>query len=280
MNLAVQPYHRPGAAPVGQSGSRVDIGEPRVSDQWLGRRGDRRRLHRRCCRRHPAGQRPSGGGHRADPGGVVILFRWSSCNPAGPGWCGSSSATPATPARYVAPACGGSCRWPTRRNVSSRVRNFETNHLKVNDADGNPVEIVAIVVGQVAGTPRGVYAVDYYLNFVHAQAESALGQIATTHPYNDPIGAVTSLRGSTDVVADELAQEVGQRVVIAGVEIVDHLAYASEIALAMLRFQQAKAVVATRARIVEGAVGTVEAPSTDRPRATSSSSTRSPRRPG
>jgi regulator of protease activity HflC (stomatin/prohibitin superfamily) len=149
-----------------------------------------------------------------------------------------------------------------RRNLSIRVRNFETNHLKVNDADGNPVEIASIVVWQVADTSRAVYAVDDYVNFVEVQAESALRHVATTHPYDDPTGEGTSLRGSTDVVAAELAQEVAQRVAIAGVEIVEvrisHLAYASEIAQAMLRRQQANAVVAARSRIVEGAVGMVE----------------------
>jgi hypothetical protein len=149
-----------------------------------------------------------------------------------------------------------------RRSLSIRVRNFETNHLKVNDADGNPVEIAAIVVWQVADTSRAVYAVDDYVNFVEVQAESALRHVATTHPYDDPAGEGTSLRGSVDLVAGELAEEVAQRVVIAGVEIVEvrisHLAYAPEIAQAMLRRQQANAVVAARARIVEGSVGMVE----------------------
>jgi SPFH domain / Band 7 family len=149
-----------------------------------------------------------------------------------------------------------------RRNVSIRVRNFETNHLKVNDADGNPVEIAAIVVWQVADTSRAVYAVDDYLNFVRVQAESALRHVATTHPYDDPGGERVSLRGSTDVVAEELASEMGERVETAGVEIVEvrisHLAYAAEIAQAMLRRQQANAVVAARSRIVDGAVGMVE----------------------
>ena len=149
-----------------------------------------------------------------------------------------------------------------RRNLSIRVRNFETNHLKVNDADGNPVEIAAIVVWQVADTSRASYAVDDYVNFVQVQAESALRHVATTHPYDDPTDQGTSLRGSTDAVAGELAQEVAQRVTIAGVEIVEvrisHLAYAPEIAQAMLRRQQASAVVAARSRIVEGAVGMVE----------------------
>ena len=168
--------------------------------------------------------------------------------------------------RYVGTVRSPGLSWvlplTVRRNVSVRVRNFETNHLKVNDADGNPVEIAAIVVWQVADTARAAYAVEDYLNFVRVQAESALRHVATTHPYDDATTDGTSLRGSTDLVAEELAQEVAQRVVIAGVEIIEvrisHLAYASEIAQAMLRRQQANAVVAARSRIVEGAVGMVE----------------------
>jgi hypothetical protein len=149
-----------------------------------------------------------------------------------------------------------------RRSLSIRVRNFETNRLKVNDAEGNPVEIAAIVVWQVADTAEAVYAVDDYVNFVQVQAESALRHIATTHPYDDTTDQGTSLRGSTDVVAGELAKEMAERVAIAGVEIIEvrisHLAYASEIAQAMLRRQQASAVVAARSRIVDGAVGMVD----------------------
>lgn len=143
-----------------------------------------------------------------------------------------------------------------------RVRNFETNRLKANDADGNPVEIAAIVVWPVADTVKALYAVDDYVDFVRVQSESALRHVATTHPYDDAGEAAESLRGSTDVVARELAREVAERVVVAGVEIVEvrvsHLAYASEIAQAMLRRQQASAVVAARSRVVEGAVGMVE----------------------
>ncbi|MGH2364472.1 MAG: SPFH domain-containing protein [Chloroflexota bacterium] len=150
----------------------------------------------------------------------------------------------------------------TRRGLSVRVRNFETNHLKVNDAEGNPVEIAAIVVWQVADTAKATYAVDDYLNFVSMQAESALRHVATSHPYDDHGEAGTSLRGSTDTVAAELAHEVRDRVAMAGVEVLEvrisHLAYAPEIAQAMLRRQQANAVVAARSRIVEGAVGMVE----------------------
>ncbi len=150
----------------------------------------------------------------------------------------------------------------TRHSVSVRVRNFETNRLKVNDADGSPVEIAAIVVWQVADTSKATYAVDNYVDFVSVQAESALRHIATTHPYDGSESGGTSLRGSTDQVADELAHEVAERISLAGVEIVEvrisHLAYAAEVAPAMLRRQQANAVVAARTRIVEGAVGMVD----------------------
>jgi regulator of protease activity HflC (stomatin/prohibitin superfamily) len=150
----------------------------------------------------------------------------------------------------------------TRRGISIRVRNFETNRLKVNDADGNPVDIAAIVVWQVADTAKAVFAVEDYTDFVRVQSESALRHVATSHPYDDPSGEGTPLRGSTDVVAAGLAAEVAERVAVAGVEILEvrisHLAYASEIAQAMLRRQQASAVVAARSRIVEGAVGMVE----------------------
>jgi regulator of protease activity HflC (stomatin/prohibitin superfamily) len=149
-----------------------------------------------------------------------------------------------------------------RRGVSVRVRNFETNHLKVNDADGNPVEIAAIVVWQVVDTAKSTYAVENYQNFITVQAESALRHVATSHPYDDTTNVGTSLRGSTDIVAAELAHEVADKVAVAGIEIVEvrisHLAYAQEIAQAMLRRQQANAVVAARGRIVEGAVGMVE----------------------
>jgi hypothetical protein len=149
-----------------------------------------------------------------------------------------------------------------RRGVSVRVRNFETARLKVNDADGSPVEIAAIVVWQVADTAKATYAVDSYRDFVSMQAESALRHVATSHPYDDPTGQGTSLRGSTDQVVADLAHELAQRVQIAGVEIIEvrvsHLAYAPEIAQAMLRRQQAGAVIAARTRIVEGAVGMVQ----------------------
>jgi regulator of protease activity HflC (stomatin/prohibitin superfamily) len=168
--------------------------------------------------------------------------------------------------RYVGTVRQAGLTWvlplTTRRSVSVRVRNFETNHLKVNDADGNPVEIAAIVVWQVADTAKATFAVQNYDHFVAVQSEAALRYVATTHPYDDTTGHGTSLRGSTDMVSDELAHEVAQRIVVAGVEIIEvrisHLAYAPEIAHAMLQRQQAGAVVAARSLIVDGAVGMVE----------------------
>lgn len=150
----------------------------------------------------------------------------------------------------------------TRRPVSVRVNNFETAELKVNDADGNPVNIAAIVVWQVADTARASFAVEDYRDFVEVQSEAALRHVATTHPYDDQSDQGTSLRGSTDVVSGELAHEVAARVAVAGVEIIEvrisNLAYAQEIAQAMLQRQQAGAIVAARERIVEGAVSMVE----------------------
>ena len=150
----------------------------------------------------------------------------------------------------------------TKKKVSVRVNNFETNALKVNDADGNPVEIAAIVVWQVADTAKASFAVEAYQDFVKVQSEAALRHVATSHPYDDPEGRGESLRGSTDVVSRELAVEVAERVQVAGVEIIEvrisHLAYAPEIAQAMLQRQQASAIIAARSKIVDGAVGMVE----------------------
>ncbi|MDO4259959.1 MAG: SPFH domain-containing protein [Actinomycetaceae bacterium] len=148
------------------------------------------------------------------------------------------------------------------KKVSVKVHNFETNELKVNDLDGNPVNIAAIVVWQVADTARAVFAVEDYEEFVRAQAESALRHVASTHPYDEPGPGETSLRGGTEKVSAELAAEVAERVAIAGLEIVEvrisSLAYAPEIAQAMLQRQQADAVIAAREKIVEGAVTMVE----------------------
>ena len=146
--------------------------------------------------------------------------------------------------------------------VSIKVHNFETTELKVNDLDGNPVNIAAIVVWQVADTARAVFAVEAYEEFIKAQAESALRHVATTHPYDEPGPGKTSLRGGTDLVSAELAAEVAERVALAGLEVVEvrisSLAYAPEIAQAMLQRQQAGAVIAAREQIVEGAVTMVD----------------------
>lgn len=150
----------------------------------------------------------------------------------------------------------------TRRRVSVRVRNFETSELKVNDADGNPINIAAIVVWQVADTAKASFAVEDYDDFVVVQAESALRHVAMSHPYDDADAGEESLRGATEVVSAEIAAEVAERVVVAGVEVIEarisNLAYAPEIAQAMLQRQQAGAIIAARSRIVEGAVSMVE----------------------
>ncbi len=149
------------------------------------------------------------------------------------------------------------------RHISVKAVNFETAPLKVNDANGNPIEIGAIVVYQVADTAKAAFAVEYYDEFVRKQAESALRHVAMSHPYDDHSlseagqRSVITLREATDQVNQELAHEVAERVAVSGVEIVEvrisHLAYAAEIASAMLRRQQAQAVLAARQVIVQGA---------------------------
>lgn len=149
-----------------------------------------------------------------------------------------------------------------RRRISVRVRNFETGRLKVNDHDGNPIEIAAIVVWKVTDTAEALFEVDDYENFVHVQAESALRNLATTHPYDGHQEGDVALRSNPAEIADQLRQEIQDRLQAAGVQVIEarisHLAYAPEIANAMLRRQQANAVIAARSRIVEGAVGMVE----------------------
>ncbi len=150
----------------------------------------------------------------------------------------------------------------TRRRISLRVRNFESGKLKVNDRDGNPIEIAAVVVWQVVETFEAVFNVDDYENFVHVQAEAALRGMATTYPYDAHEEGQISLRLSATEIADRLRSEIQERLEKAGVHVLEtrisHLAYAAEIASAMLRRQQAGAVIAARQKIVEGAVGMVE----------------------
>jgi regulator of protease activity HflC (stomatin/prohibitin superfamily) len=167
---------------------------------------------------------------------------------------------------YVGTVREPGLRWAnpfyTKNRISLRVRNFESGHLKVNDIEGNPIEIAAVVVWKVVDTPEASFEVDNYENFVHVQTEAALRNLATSYPYDSHEEHVTSLRGQTLAVADHLKREVQERLAKAGVEVIEarisHLAYAPEIAAAMLQRQQAGAIIAARQRIVEGAVGMVE----------------------
>ncbi len=258
MSQPVQPYLDPEATPVGQLGTRVEIHERKAwaISGWFGVAAAAG-----CIAACVLLAQHSLGAIAVGPAVVAVVIL-ASLVIVQPGqtrvvrFFGSYIGTVRrTGLSWILPLTD-------RKNVSIRVRNFETSHLKVNDADGNPVEIASIVVWQVSDTSRALYAVDDYLNFVRVQAESALRHVATTHPYDNPADNGLSLRGSTDIVAGELAEEMAQRVAIAGVEIIEvrisHLAYASEIAQAMLRRQQANAVVAARSRIVDGAVGMVE----------------------
>lgn len=167
---------------------------------------------------------------------------------------------------YVGTARDAGLRWAnpfyTKRKVSVRVRNFETAKLKVNDIRGNPIEIAAIVVWSVVDTAEAVFRVDNYENFVHVQSESALRNLATGYAYDSYQDDERCLVGHTSVVSEKLKVEIHERLVAAGVEVIEarisHLAYSPEIAAAMLQRQQASAVVAARQTIVEGAVGMVE----------------------
>lgn len=200
------------------------------------------------------------------PAGVVLLIV---------AVLGLRGLTPVTPGqarvvqllgRYTGSIRQTGLRWvnpfTTRRPVSTRIRNHQTEVTKVNDADGNPIEIAAVVVWQVSDTAKAVFEVDSFELFVAIQAETAVRHIANSYPYDAHEEAQVSLRDSTDEITQRLAEEIGARVAAAGVTVVEarlsHLAYAPEIAQAMLRRQQANAVVAARQRIVEGAVGMVD----------------------
>jgi len=168
---------------------------------------------------------------------------------------------------YAGTANRPGLRWAnpflTKKRISQRVRSFESAHLKVNDKEGNPIEIGAVVVWKVVDTAEASFEVDNYENYVRVQSEAALRNAATSYPYDSHDEAdVISLRGTTGAVADHLKEEMQQRLQKAGVEVVEtrisHLAYAPEIAAAMLQRQQAGAIIAARTRIVEGAVGMVE----------------------
>ncbi len=168
--------------------------------------------------------------------------------------------------RYTGSVRQTGLRWvnpfTTRRRISTRIRNHQTEVTKVNDADGNPIEIAAVVVWQISDTAQAVFEVDDYEQFVAIQAETAVRHIANSYPYDAHESGRTSLLDSTDEITQKLAEEIGARVASAGVTVIEarlsHLAYAPEIAQAMLRRQQANAVVAARLLIVEGAVGMVD----------------------
>jgi regulator of protease activity HflC (stomatin/prohibitin superfamily) len=167
---------------------------------------------------------------------------------------------------YVGTARVPGLRWAnpffTKKRISLRVRNFESARLKVNDNEGNPIEIAAVVVWQVVDTAEAVFQVDDYNNYVKVQSESALRNLATSYTYDTHDDSQMSLRSHTAAVADHLKKEIQERLSRAGVEVIEsrisHLAYAPEIAASMLQRQQAGAIIAARQRIVEGAVGMVE----------------------
>ena len=150
----------------------------------------------------------------------------------------------------------------TKKRISLRVRNFESARLKVNDNEGNPIEIAAVVVWQVVDTAEAVFEVDDYNNYVKVQSEAALRNLATSYTYDTHDDSQMSLRSHTAEVAEHLKKEIQDRLARAGVQVIEsrisHLAYAPEIAASMLQRQQAGAIIAARQRIVEGAVGMVE----------------------
>src|SRR5688500_2730068 len=168
--------------------------------------------------------------------------------------------------RYQGTIKKAGLRWvnpfTTRRFVSLRIRNFESGKLKVNDHIGNPIEIAAIVVWRVVETAEAMFEVNDYEHFVHVQSESALRAMSAIFPYDAHEEGELSLRGSAAEVSLRLQHEIQERLATAGVQVIEarisHLAYAPEIANAMLRRQQATAIIAARQKIVEGAVGMVE----------------------
>jgi regulator of protease activity HflC (stomatin/prohibitin superfamily) len=149
-----------------------------------------------------------------------------------------------------------------KRKISLRIRNFSSEKIKVNDLNGNPIEIGAVIVWKVGDSAKAVFDVENYEQFVDIQSETSIRSLASEFPYDDSENSKASLRGSPQEIAESLQKQVQSRLEIAGVEVIEarisHLAYAQEIAQAMLRRQQAEAVVAARYKIVEGAVGMVE----------------------
>ena len=168
--------------------------------------------------------------------------------------------------KYVGTVKENGLRWNNpffgKKKISQRIRNFESGKLKVNELDGSPIEIASVIVWQVVDASEAVYNVDDYESFVHIQAESALRAMATSYPYDQHEDGQLALRSHANEVGAHLKQELQERLADAGIEVLDarisHLAYAPEIAQAMLQRQQASAIIAARTRIVEGAVSMVE----------------------
>lgn len=167
---------------------------------------------------------------------------------------------------YVGSVRQTGLRWAnpfySKEPVSLRVRNFESGQMKVNDSSGNPIDIAAVVVWKVVDSAEAVFEVDDYESFVHIQSEAALRNMAVSYPYEAHGGEEIALRSHPQVIAEKLREEVQARLDKAGVEAIEarisHLAYAPEIASAMLKRQQAQAIVAARRQIVDGAVGMVK----------------------
>lgn len=168
--------------------------------------------------------------------------------------------------KYVGTVKDNGLRWNNpfyaKRKVSMRVRNFESGKLKVNELDGSPIEIAAVIVWQVVDASEAVYNVDDFESFVHIQSEAALRSMTTSYPYDQQEDGQLSLRSHATEISEHLQRELAERLADAGVQVLDarisHLAYAPEIAQAMLQRQQANAIIAARTRIVAGAVGMVE----------------------
>lgn len=168
--------------------------------------------------------------------------------------------------KYVGTAPDNGLRWNnpfySKRKVSLRVRNFESGKLKVNELEGSPIEIAAVIVWKVVDSAEAVFNVDDYESFVHIQSEAALRAMATSYPYDSDDAGLTSLRSHPVEISHHLQEQLTERLSAAGVDVIEarisHLAYAPEIAQAMLQRQQANAVIAARTRIVAGAVGMVE----------------------
>jgi regulator of protease activity HflC (stomatin/prohibitin superfamily) len=168
--------------------------------------------------------------------------------------------------KYVGTVKDNGLRWNnpfySKKKISQRVRNFESGKLKVNELDGSPIEIAAVIVWQVIDSAEAVYNVDDYESFVHIQSESALRTMATSYPYDQHEDGQIALRSHAAEISQHLEQELSERLADAGVQVlnarISHLAYAPEIAQAMLQRQQANAIIAARTRIVAGAVGMVE----------------------